>query len=69
MKQMISLNELAALWNCHRSTVSRKLLAAGVRPVTFGSSKSSMVRFYLQDVDEYVRRCSGERAPRKSEHN
>lgn len=59
MRQMISLNELAALWRCHRTTVRRRLSAARIDPVMFGGSRSSMVRYYVEDVERYLRQCSG----------
>lgn len=57
MKQLVSLKEIAATWGCHRTTARRKLATAGIHPIVFGSSRTSMVRYRLEDIEAYLRRC------------
>lgn len=49
LKQYISSEALAERWRVHRSTVERRLRAAGVYPVSIGRAK----RFELSEVEKF----------------
>ena len=59
--KLVSLKFLAEQWEVSRSTVKRRLEAAGVRAFYIGGDgRNSTVRYSASDVEEFLRRC---RAP------
>ena len=56
-RQLVSLAELAVLWSCDRSTVSRTLESAGIRPYYLGGIK----RYPKDEVDAFMESRRGDR--------
>lgn len=61
--QLVSLRELAEKFSCDRSTVARRLAAAGVRPVVFNQSRTGLKRYALEDVLAFLRDAKGPPTP------
>lgn len=61
--QLVSLRELAEKFSCDRSTVARRLAAAGIRPVVFNQSRTGLKRYALEDVLAFLRDAKGPATP------
>jgi hypothetical protein len=57
LDELISLAELEALWHCHRTTVKRRLDAAGVRPYILNPARTGLLRYAIRDIQVFVERC------------
>lgn len=66
LPQLVSARELAALFSCARSTVSRRLRAAGVEPIVFNPSRTGLRRFRLADVLAFVRQAERKSSPNRT---
>ena len=53
-RKFISEKNLAELWDCHRSTVSRILNKKGIRPYYLGPKKRGLKRYALSDIEVFV---------------
>lgn len=63
LPQLVSLKELADRFSCDRSTIARRLAAAGVRPYVFNESRTGLKRYSLDEVLAFVREAKGPPAP------
>lgn len=57
LDRLVSLRQLAELWSCDRSTVRRRLQAAGITPIIFNDSRTGLKRYRLSEIQAYVERC------------
>ena len=55
-KELVSLRELSAEWHASRQPVRRALDRAGVRPLYLGDGNNGTLRYYRDEVDEFLRR-------------
>jgi len=53
--EFVSVKSLAVNWDCSRTTVSRILEEAGVRPYYFGSGPKGAKRYLKTDVERFLR--------------
>ncbi len=56
-RQLVSDQELAREWGCHRSTVSRLLREAGVQPLYLSKKPGGTKRYRRSEIDAYLARC------------
>ena len=52
--RFVSVKTLAEQWDCSRTTVSRLLEQAGVRPFYFGVGRNGSKRYLKEDVDRFL---------------
>jgi hypothetical protein len=51
----MSPGTLASRWECNRSTATRKMQALGYAGLKMGSTRSSLIRFAVADVEAVER--------------
>ena len=53
--RFVSVKTLADLWDCSRTSVSRVVEEAGIRPYYFGGGRNGSKRYLKADIDQFLR--------------
>ncbi len=63
LPQLVSLRQLAERFSCDRTTIARRLAAAGIRPYVFNDTRTGLKRYALAEVMEYLYQSRGPDTP------